>query len=109
MSNYPNLRDVRRVSRGMSCDGAQVRMHACEWAWGAPAPAQILPASGTGIQVLLLADVVYDPEGYEPLLQTLHDVLYPQLQPPAAAFAPVAIMAHRSRHPDQHVSVSAAD
>jgi hypothetical protein len=93
----------------MSCDDAQVRMQACEWAWGSPAPAQILSASGTSIHVLLLADVVYDPEGYEPLLQTLHDVLYLQPQPTAAAFSPVAIMAHRSRHPDQHVSASVTD
>lgn len=51
---------------------------------------------------MLLADVVYDPEGYEPLLQTLHDVFHPQPRHPTPS-SPVAIMAHRSRHPDQHV------
>jgi hypothetical protein len=97
-----------------SCHRAlQARLHACEWAWGTAMPAEILSAAGAGVHVLLLADVVYDPDGYEPLLHTLHDVLCPQKESLAtlhgiAETAPVAIMAHRSRHPDQHVSTSAA-
>ena len=53
--------------------------------------------------MLLLADVVYDPEGYEPLLLTLHAALQPAHWQALPASSPVAIMAHRSRHPDQHV------
>ncbi len=53
--------------------------------------------------MLLLADVVYDPEGYEPLLLTLHAALQPAHWQALPESSPVAIMAHRSRHPDQHV------
>jgi hypothetical protein len=81
----------------------QAALRVCEWAWGTPPPAEILSAAGTGVRVLLLADVVYDPDGYEPLLHTLHDVLHPLHPRAEGGAAPVAIMAHRSRHPDQHV------
>ena len=43
------------------------------------------------VDLVLASDVVYDPEGYEPLLATLRQLA-----------APRVLMAHRSRHPDEH-------
>ena len=48
---------------------------------------------------MLCSDVVYEPEAYDPLIRTLRALL---------AGGRVAIMAHRSRHPDEHLFWSAA-
>ena len=52
-----------------------------------------------GIDVVLCADVVYAPELYEPLLSTLRDLT---LRPSAEGRVVTVLMAHRTRHPDEH-------
>jgi hypothetical protein len=67
------------------------------------------PRRAPYFDVILASDVVYYPEGYEPLLTTLVDLLTVHaphtaieggLSIPACITPPVCILAHRHRHPE---------
>lgn len=66
----------------------RVRSSAREHLWGSST--SNLPPSP---DVIVLSDVVYDPEGYEPLVSSLEALATP---------ATTVLMAHRSRNPMEH-------
>ena len=61
----------------------------------APAAASTVPAPAASPMVLLASDVVYEPTAYEPLVHTMRRL-------GTLGLATSTVMAHRSRHPDEH-------
>lgn len=77
------------------------RYHAAAYCWGGAADLETAADQKVPyFDVILASDVVYYPEGYEPLLATLCDLLCAQDCRAGATAGPVCILAHRHRHPE---------
>lgn len=72
--------------------------------WGTPLHASILDKAAsvsTGDVVVVAADVVYDPIGYAPLVQTIQDLLLSS-HTRSSALADCLILAQRHRNPEDY-------
>lgn len=68
--------------------------------WGGELlPPAVGGADVRSCEVIIASDVVYYPEGYEPLLTTLESLL---CLPSDAGLSKCCILAHRHRHPEDH-------
>ena len=70
---------------------------AAEMAWGDDTHVQRMPELIEKLDIVVMSDVVYDPAGYDPLLQTL--LLLCDSRPSGAAPL-LIVLAHRHRHPE---------
>ena len=77
---------------GGSSAGARA-VSAAEMLWGCPAHVEAHDA----FELVVMADCVYDPAGYEPLLQTLN-FLCDRVDPASPPL--LIVLAHRHRHPE---------
>ncbi|CAB1103705.1 unnamed protein product [Ectocarpus sp. CCAP 1310/34] len=100
-----------------SCPGS-VNVEACEYDWGSPVGHHLALSQGGGFDVVLCSDLLYDPAGWEPLLESLRQLLAAagerQRQPtrrrgaagagssPTPPPAPAVVyLAHRTRNPQE--------
>ncbi len=70
---------------------------ACDLSWGAELPAE---ATSTEWHTVIASDVVYSPEGYQPLYQTLRMLLLHEKTSRYRDVHTICILAHRHRHPE---------
>lgn len=110
---YPLLAANILLNRAVSsADGMMVsasgldyrRFSAAPQFWGTPlhedivSNVEMVPTDAT---VVVAADVVYDPIGYAPLVQTIQDLLLPNSER-SSAFANCMILAQRHRNPEDY-------
>ncbi|CAM9385138.1 unnamed protein product [Ectocarpus sp. 6 AP-2014] len=100
-----------------SCPGS-LNVEACEYDWGSPVGHHPALSRGGGFDFVICSDLLYDPAGWEPLLESLRQLLAAaggrQRQPargrgaagagssPTAPSAPAVVyLAHRTRNPQE--------
>uniref|UniRef100_A0A7S4BTE9 Calmodulin-lysine N-methyltransferase n=1 Tax=Chrysotila carterae TaxID=13221 RepID=A0A7S4BTE9_CHRCT len=93
----PLLR-LNAVANAAGCSFAP-RVAALSWGSQSDALLAVTAFGGAPIDLVLCTDVVYAPELYEPLLQTLRHLT---TSAQANQVGCGVLMAHRSRHPDEH-------
>lgn len=81
------------------------RIEAIDHSWGTAIANRVEDAENRLMRlkfgVIVASDVVYYPEGYQPLIESLKQLLVPQIDQPTEEYQrPVAIIAHRHRHPE---------
>ena len=86
-----NAQLLQDIGRPAGDDSARVT--AAEMLWGSAADVEAHDA----FELVVASDVVYDPAGYEPLLQTLN-MLCDRIDPAAPPL--LIVLAHRHRHPE---------
>ncbi|CAM9697567.1 unnamed protein product, partial [Ectocarpus fasciculatus] len=91
-----------------SCPGS-LNVEACEYDWGSPVGHHPALARGGGFDIVICSDLLYDPAGWEPLLESLRQLS--RLRGAAAGggssptpplLAPAVVyLAHRTRNPQE--------